>query len=164
MIIHHKGSIFDTDPATIAIAHQANCQNTLANGTASGIAKLIGLRYPEAMDADHKMGIGRQKFKKTSIAQCHDGRIVFNVYGQLEYGAGRQTDYEALYCGLTEVAKYLTYRNKQDGTHIGVAFPYGMGCCRGGASWRIVLAMIETIFDLPFKVMICRLPSQADIA
>jgi len=102
------------------VGHQANCQNTFG----SGIARSIGLMYPEAYSADTESARnGSNKLGKFSrceiplingIANKEGNQIsrIYNLYGQ-NLGADRsklnhrKTDYEALYCALEGMANEL---------------------------------------------------------
>ena len=164
MIKEIVGDIFSTPPGTTAIAHQANCFNTLGDGIAHGIAGLIGKCYPEAEAVDAETAKGdRSKLGTFSHAKCEDGRIIFNIYSQFEYSGSRPTSYDAIVTGMEAVREYLVgYVN--EGNSITLAFPYGYGSLRGGGSWHIVKAMIESVFrNVPFEVVIVRLSNQKDL-
>lgn len=158
--------IFNTEPSTTAIAHQANCFHTLAEGTSSGIARLIEQRYPEAREADSELRKGdRDKLGRFTMAKAKDGRVIFNVYSQYEFGGERPTNYEAVYEGLSSVCRTMENRNQIAGERkapiMNLAIPYGYGSDRGGGSWRVIEQMIMVIFeDANFDVLICRLPGQ----
>lgn len=169
MITESIQDIFDTDPTKFAIVHQANCFNTLAERCSSGIARLIEERYPEACDADADTKKGnKDKLGWLSYGKAKDGRVIFNAYGQYEFGGERPTNYEALYTSLSSVRQVLEARNevaaKKNHPLIHLALPYGMGCVRGGGSWTIVRPMIDVIFGIAdFDLIICRHPKQAEL-
>jgi len=137
MIAEIEGDIFKTDPRTRIIVHQANCFNTLADGTASGIAGIIGKLYPEAKAADAKT----------------------------EKGDKRPTNYNALVEGLEWIKARLEHSMAtRAGFNFTLAIPYGLGCVRGGGSWQIVEAIIMSVFtDAAFDVEIIRLPGQENL-
>ncbi len=124
------------------IIHQANCFQTMG----AGIAKRIKEKYPEAFEADLKAG-GRGESKRLgtfSVGQClRDGKYIFNLYGQFNYGHyARFTSYDAVCNGLVKIARYAVEN------HINtLGLPKNMGCVNGGASWRIVRAIIEDVFE-----------------
>lgn len=166
MVTEIEKDIFETDPKTVAIAHQANCFNTLGMRKASGIAGLIGQRYDEACEADAGTVMGdKKKLGTFTLAKCEDGRRIFNVYSQYEFGGERPTNYEMVYRGLCAVREALDTRNQiaheKGGSVMDLAIPYGYGSMRGGGSWRIIECMICIIFEnVNFDVYICRLPGQ----
>jgi hypothetical protein len=164
MIPEVLGDIFDTPPDTTVIAHQANCFNTLGDGIAHGIAGVIGKRYPEAAAADAATVKGdKSKMGTFSVGKCEDGRIVANIYSQFEYTGDRPTSYDAVVTGMEALRAYLT-QQASVGKEYTLALPYGYGSLRGGGSWHIVKAIIESVFsDVPFDVIIVRLPAQATL-
>jgi O-acetyl-ADP-ribose deacetylase (regulator of RNase III) len=109
----------------------------------SGIAKLIRAKYPEAYVADSKAALlGTNILGNISIANTKDKTII-NIYGQFLYGReSRKTNYEAVYQGLEKVRHYLETKKITK-----VGFPYKMGCVLGGGDWKIVNAMIESVFS-----------------
>ncbi len=124
------------------IIHQANCFQTMG----AGIAKRIKDKYPEAFVADLKAG-GRGESKRLgtfSVAHCErDGKYIYNLYGQFNYGHyARFTSYDAVSNGLVKIARHAIENNI---TTLGL--PKNMGCINGGGDWRIVRAIIETVFD-----------------
>lgn len=127
------GDLLDTDVQVIC--HVCNCQHTMG----AGLAQQIKLKYPEAYEADLKTKKGDQaKLGTISYATAKNGKIIVNLYAQYNYGKGRQLNYEALYRCLMTVHK--EFRGKT------IAFPHGMGCGMAGGSWRIVFAMIKSVF------------------
>lgn len=124
-----------------AIIHQANCYHTMGSGIAAQIRKI----YPEAYAADCKTERGsRAKLGTFSFAPTHDGKVVYNVYGQHGFSRGnnRDTEYDALFDGLYAVAKH--------GCELGVTkfgVPARIGCALGGGSWLVVKAMLKQIFE-----------------
>lgn len=72
---------------TLVVMHQANCFNTLHN--ASGVAGILGNRYPQIAIADDTTIKGDEsKLGTYTYAQVALKVYIFNVYGQ--YGYGRQ--------------------------------------------------------------------------
>lgn len=124
------------------IIHQANCMHTMG----SGIARAIREKYPEAYDADLKSGAKGDSHRLGNFSVAHsvkENKYIFNLYGQYNYGAlARFTSYDAVANGLPKIRKYAEENNL---TSLGC--PNLMGCDRGGASWRIVRAIIGDTFD-----------------
>jgi len=61
---------------------------------------------------------------------------------------GRYTDYEAFYSSLTQIKFFM--KNKEITS---IAFPYNIGCDRGGGNWNIIRTMIEEVLkDMSVKL------------
>jgi len=123
------------------ICHQVNCKGVMG----SGLAKQIKEKYPEAYKEylalctkyTHYEPLGSVQF-----VNCHDGKIIANIFGQRNYGRGsKQTDYDALEHGLLQ----LYDLSKQEG--LTVAIPFNIGCGLAGGSWPFVYSMIEEVFQ-----------------
>ncbi len=136
------------------IIHQANCQKVMGGG----IALSIRNKYPEAYEADCLLPNTPDKLGKFSFADTYDGKTVFNLYGQLGFGhVYRQTDYEAVTVGLEKIRTHIL-KNKPNAV---VGMPFMMGCALGGGDWRVVEAIIMSVFgELRLPVYICILPER----
>ena len=150
MIIHKDINIFDSQAQ--ALIHGCNCQNTMG----SGIARQIRERYPEAYETDCKTIAGdRSKLGHFSWVKTNDGKFhIYNCYSQYRYGReSRHTNYEAIYTGLKDIKAHA----ESSGLKI-LSLPEHMGCRLGGGSWRVVLAIIQDIFenDNNTTLIICR--------
>ena len=121
------------------IIHQANCFCRIYSGVAAGIRKY----YPEAVEADDKTIAGDiEKLGKFTSAFGADGKIIYNMYGQYNYGSDkRKTNYEAFFSGLTLVRNDVIVRGI---TH--VSLPYNIGCGLAGGDWRIIENIIHVVF------------------
>ena len=133
-----KGNLLDATEDIIA--HQVNCMGVMG----SGLAKQIRNKYPEVY-ANYKDYLKNYKGKILGSAQsvvCHDGKIVFNLFGQYGYGRDKQyTDYNALKSALSSL--YLFTYNK----NLSIAFPYNLGCGLAGGDWNVVYKIIEEVFN-----------------
>jgi O-acetyl-ADP-ribose deacetylase (regulator of RNase III) len=141
-------NIFEHDAQ--CIIHQANCHCRMA----SGIARTISQLYPEAVAADNATAVGdANKLGTFSSAVGSDGKIIYNLYGQYNFGnQKRQTHYEAFYRAMELI--HADVRSKNLTT---ASLPYNIGCGLAGASWRIVNAIIEEVWqNSPVKLTICR--------
>ena len=143
MIHYVKGDITKSD--CDIICHQVNCQGAMN----SGVAKAIREKWPEVYDsyrawckradnANWLLGTS-QPVEIDSLAK----RYVVNLYSQEYYGYDymRYTDYEAFYSAIDQVAKETAVAPGKT-----IAFPYKIGCVRGGANWKIIRTMIEEVF------------------
>ena len=148
-----NGNLFNaTEPV---IMHQVNCQGVMG----SGVAKTVRELYPDCYNGyvqfikDHGGDLGA--FGQCYVYETND-KYILNVFGQLGFGAGLQTNYLALTYGilngLIEIApKVQTQYNKLH--PLQVALPYRMSCDRGGGDWDLVvgiLQMIEQIANIKF--------------
>ena len=131
--------------------HSANCFHTFG----AGIAASIKAKYPEAYEADVKFDrrgdIG--KLGKFSFAKTYDEKYIYNLYGQYSMGGWkRQTNYEAIANALTGVKEHA-FNNLVKR----LGFPRNMGCALGGGDWRVVNALIQSVFegDDNFEIYIC---------
>lgn len=121
------------------ICHQVNCQGVMG----VGLAKQIRDKYPEVY-AEYKQKCFKHKpeelLETTQFIECHDGKIVANLFGQLNYGRGKQyTDYYALSRSL----KILVDKAKDEYKSIGI--PYKLGCGLAGGDWRTVYQIIDRV-------------------
>lgn len=145
MIRYIKGDI--TKSNCDIICHQVNCQGVMN----SGVAKAIREKWPEVYD-NYKVWCDRNKTDTKRLLglyqaiQINDNpqKWVVNLFAQQWYGYNgtRFTDYEAFYNCIYEISLMLT-DNLKDKT---IAFPYKIGCVRGGANWNIIKTMIKEVF------------------
>ena len=160
MIKHIKCNMFDS--GADIFCHQVNCQGEMNTGVAAEVRK----RYPWVF-AEYKRFLERfEKFSKASVAlglssftYIDEERIVLNIFGQVEYGYDGKcyTDYDALENALYNIAKDEYYFGKT------LAFPYKMGCHRGGGDWDIVYKLICDAFEnSKCDVLICEYDEEAE--
>jgi O-acetyl-ADP-ribose deacetylase (regulator of RNase III) len=131
------------------LMHQANCMHVMG----SGIAKSIREKYPEAYHADVTSGNkGSNRLGTYSVAQTKDGKWIYNLYGQFNYGTHtRQTSYDAVCNGLVKIRKNIEEKNLKT-----FGCPKLMGCALGGGSWDIVRAIINDVFeDCEIEFYVC---------
>ena len=141
-------NIFEHDAE--CLLHSANCFCVMGGG----IARIISKIYPEAVIADNATKSGDiSKLGTFTSATAKDGKIIYNVYGQFSTSSRiRQTNYEALYNGLS--AAHADIRNKNLKT---ASLPFNSGCGLGMGRWPIVEAMIRDIWEnSPVLLTICR--------
>jgi O-acetyl-ADP-ribose deacetylase (regulator of RNase III) len=153
MLIERNGDIFAGGPEVLI--HQANCYHTMA----SGIAKEIRERFPEAYAADlltpkdslDKLGT-YSAAAVTGPALAVDGsekrlRYIVNLYSQYGHKDGnRKTSYDAMFEGLMRIRDDARF----SGLEFGV--PYKIGCGLGGGNWNVVLAILRAVFNDPYAV------------
>jgi len=135
MIKYVKGDLLNA--SQLILIHQCNAQDTMG----SGVAKAIRTKYPKAYreyveyfrNTPKKERMGKVQFS------INYNKIIANLVGQFNYlpRGVCHTDYEALKEGFTTIK--LRYPDD-------VAMPK-IGCGLGGGDWKIVSAIIESVFD-----------------
>lgn len=127
--------------------HSVNCQRTMG----SGVAKAIRDKFPECYELYRKFPetqngqvLGKVAFWINPISHPN---VIANCHTQEFYGydGKRYTNYEAVYRCLEEVKRFCVLN--QGKTHKGICLPYGMASVRGGASWSVIEAMINSVFE-----------------
>lgn len=142
LIIPRTGDLLKSD--CDVILHQANCQSVMK----SGIADQIRRTYPAAAHADATSPLTPgQKLGRFTSAFVFNGQKeveVVNLYGQLNYGRGLQTDYDALKSALDA---YLSYKASRVARiqHLKIGLPKYMACARAGGDWNEVLDIIKEL-------------------
>lgn len=137
MIKYVVGDLLDAPQ--VIIVHQCNARDTMG----SGVAKAIKTKYPKAFEDYVKHFRYIPDTQRMGMVQFTDiegeARIVANLIAQLDYlpRGKRHTSYDALTKGF-ETIKH-TY-------HQDIAMPK-IGCGLGGGDWKIVSAIIESVFD-----------------
>lgn len=142
-----EGNLLDAN--TDFICHQVNCQGKMA----SGIAKSIRERYPDVykhymlMWDAHQKGLVEppQLLGKAQYVPIYNydnfkqPYYCINMFAQDKYGYnGKQyTSIEAFKSCLEQINLWAKDRT--------VAFPWKIGCVRGGANWEEVLPLILTL-------------------
>ena len=145
MIHYIKGDI--TKSNCDIICHQVNCQGAMN----SGVAKAIREKWPEVYKY-YKVWCDREKDKANLLGEAqgiliedNPRRCVANLYAQYNYGydGQRYTNYEAFYNAIEQIAVQLAEHSYK----ATIAFPYKIGCVRGGADWSIIRQMIAIVFQ-----------------
>lgn len=146
------------------ICHQVNCQGKMN----SGVAKAIRERWPivytvykqvcdeeKTLDALYNNMLGDimyvdiNDYKPTTWPK---DPIVINMFAQEHYGydGKRYTSYDAFDKCLQKIKEVVPKGSK-------IAFPYKIGCDRGGANWNVILTMISQILGTDYDITICYL-------
>ena len=160
MVKFYEGNILDS--GADLICHQVNCQGKMN----SGVAKAIRQKWPEVYTAYRSVAkdLSSEEFCDEDLSWTHMlGHIqnvyigtvngkdkgIVNMFAQYTYGydGRRYTSYDAFWSCLGEIKKYMTPGQR-------IAFPARIGCVRGGANWRVILAMIEEVLGEDFEVEI----------
>ncbi len=141
MIIEKKGNLLEAGDVDV-ICHCCNLFHTFG----AGIALQIKKKFPEAYAADCATKHGDvAKLGTNSYAVVEGGVLVANCYAMKGIGTHiRQVDYEALISCFENLKKKI----KDSTTHFdSIGIPHGMGCGLAGGDFRIVRAILESVFD-----------------
>jgi len=144
MIKHVKGDLLDFyERGEIDVLPQVcNCQGVMG----SGLALQIKNKYPQAYQAYKKFEEENMGLELGTYSYVYDNfeeKAIVNLHAQQEYGRGRRhLNYEAFYKCL-ELVKGLMIGSRFKS----IGFALNTGCDRAGGDWRIVLAMIEVVFE-----------------
>lgn len=138
MIKYIKGDLLEAKQEYIV--HQVNCQGVMG----SGVAKAIKDKYPEVFRHYKRLVKDKQISNKDLlgivqfVAVSSDKEIV-NLFSQDHYlpRTTKHTNYDAMTKGF-ETIKELVAED--------LAMPK-IGCGLGGGDWKIVSAIIESVFD-----------------
>lgn len=164
MIQYHKMSLLDVQ--CDYICHQVNCQGKMNSGVAKAIREKWPVVYenyvakyneviriassaltlPESLLLGdiQIVGLWDDYFK----AEKHQS--VINMFAQANYGYdGRKyTSYDAFWSCLGKIKDCCPKGST-------IAFPYKIGCCRGGADWEVISKMIERVLGEDYTIYIC---------
>lgn len=188
MILNNiTGDLFSTEYDVIA--HQVNCTGTMGSGVAKQVRERYPEAYKvyhqQCLGGYNNIIMDSALLGRTTIVKCTD-KYIANMFAQYSYrgfdlskcnyskrtqyvgsedirpnyvqtrfSESRYTNYEAFYSCLVDLKEgmkkcYLT----------SVAFPYNIGCDRGGANWNIILTMITEVFrDTDYTIGIYKLSS-----
>lgn len=153
-----------TNSKSDIICHQVNCQGKMGSGVAKAIKEKFPSAYRMYMQKFEGTGNSSVIFKalmgSVQYVRIPDNernnwgdQYVANMFAQFYYGydGKRYTDYDAFYNCLEDIKRFA----KEHSIVSSIAFPYRIGCDRGGANWNIILTMIEEVFkDLDIKIEI----------
>jgi len=118
---------------------QVNCQGIMG----SGLALSIKEKYPEVFES-YKIKCqkyGSDMLGEVLFIKCKDGTTVANLFAQDKYGYnGVYTDYNAFERCIRDLY-FEAFETDQS-----VAFPYNIGCDRGGGDWEIIYGIIQKYF------------------
>lgn len=146
MITIVDGDIFKS--GADVICHQVNCRGRMG----SGIALSIKYNYPDVYTAYMKQCKNKttDELLGTVLYVPTNDCLIANMFTQDNYGydGDLYTNYDMFKKALLDI--HDKYSNKH------IAFPYKIGCVRGGGNWDIIYGMICDIFR-DCNVSICKL-------
>ena len=122
------------------IVHQTNCQGVMGHGIAAQVKE----RYPEVFRGYYhycKTQIPEEILGTSLICEANDGKYIANLFGQLSFGVGLQTDYDRFRHALQEIHDFAKERD------LSVAIPYKIGCGLAQGDWNTVYNIIVDVFS-----------------
>lgn len=119
------------------IVHQVNCMGKMNSGIARQVREKFPKVYHEYLKACEKYEDKEQLLGKVQAVKLDDNRTICNLFAQLNFGydGKRYTNIEAFARCLESIN--TRYAGKR------VAVPFNIGCCRGGANWDDIFALIS---------------------
>jgi len=129
------------DSKTDLILHQCNMKSKMNSGVAKAIREkwpIVFEKYKQLCDAKG------QKMGMCQPVKVSDSQRVINMFSQDNYGYDGKmyTSYDAVNTCLGKVKEYCVKNGYKS-----IALPYKMCCCRGGANWDVIMAMIKANFE-----------------
>ena len=150
------------------ICHQVNCQGKMN----SGVAKAIRERWPinfTTYISYYNTNIEKNKGMNTLLGDIlfvnpndyepktwPEAPIIINMFGQFDYGydGKRYTSYDAFDDCLQKIKETVPKGKK-------IAFPYKIGCDRGGGKWNIIFGLIRNALSEDYDITFCYLEEDA---
>ena len=143
------------------ICHQVNCQGKMN----SGVAKAIRERWPVVYTVYWNTFLNESNLLgKILLVDINEygpqvwppQPTIINMFAQEHYGydGKRYTSYDAFWSCLGHILEAVPEGSK-------IAFPYRIGCDRGGANWKVIYAMIAAAFGKNYDIEICYLEEDA---
>lgn len=129
------------------IAHQANCFGTMG----AGIAKQIVRSFPQVLESDrnYKIPVGSRErlghFSSCKVNNNGKALIIANLYGQYNYGRGKQTDSLAFKQSLQRLILAAKKSSKKLSFLPKIGIPYGIGCGLAGGNWNEIYSIINQL-------------------
>ena len=137
-----------TERPNSVIIHGCNCQGVMGSGVALAVKNKYPVVYDEyvslcnAYQPTHLLG----SIQIESITEDEYPNFLINGFTQLDFGAGRQVNYDAIY----EVFERTNEFMRMSAIDRTLYFPK-IGACRGGGNWRIISTIIEETVDQRFN-------------
>lgn len=126
------------------IVHCVNAQGVMNAGLASSIRDRFPAAFKVYLEAYSTKELTLGTF---SVATLENGNKIVNLVGQDGYGTDkRYINYEAFYSGL-EMLKNILDEAAKEGRIYSLGFPMGIGCGLAGGNWKIVEAIIRSLWD-----------------
>ena len=129
------------DSSADVIIHQVNCQGAMN----SGVAKAIREKWPIVFEKYRLFcNTNKQHLGACLPVKINDNQRVINMFSQDKYGYDGEmyTSYDAVNTCLKKTREYCEKNELKS-----IALPYNMCCCRGGANWCVIKALINANFE-----------------
>lgn len=141
------------------LIHQTNCQHTIAENRATGIAGVLMKEFPDLklLDAEEPKG-DINRLGQLSILSLPNDKYIINAYSQYNYGLVNgtiPTSYLAVDACFAEI-DFVLREKMSTSNFIPRIGTYKIGCNRGGADWNRIRSIIETHL-IPYQIDIVEL-------
>lgn len=163
MVHNVKGNLLHSQANFIC--HQVNCQKVMGSGVAKQIKEAFPKAYEDYIKHFNSPYASDDFMGDVTYTAIHEfgfgnGEVgVLNMFCQDKYGrdSRRYTNYEAFYNALTRIVEFAELYEDTYGRKPTIAFPYKIGCDRGGGNWTIISTMIEEVLGKNYEVYIYEL-------
>ena len=139
------------------ICHQVNCQGKMNSGVAKAIREKWPIVYTTYWNTFLSESDLLGKILLVDINEYEPRTwpkqpAIINMFSQEFYGydGKRYTSYDAFWSCLGHIKEIVPKGSK-------IAFPYKIGCDRGGADWDVIYTMITTVLGYNYNIEICYL-------
>ena len=164
MIYYINGDLLNTQCQYIC--HQVNCQGKMNSGVAKAVRDKWPVVYEEYCDwhtsydawayahqnQEYTYSAADAMLGHIQIVKVNNNQNVVNMAAQACFGydGKRYTSYDAFWLCLGEIREMVPKGSS-------VAFPYKIGCVRGGANWTIIETMIKEALEKDYDIFIYKL-------
>lgn len=149
------GDLFTTDAQMIC--HQTNCLGVMGSGVAFQVKEKYPMVY-EYYKQRCNLNLPEDLMGYSQIIKVEDNKWIVNMFAQRNFGYNkRHTNYESFYNCLEKIDAFIEAFSPNKDNNFSIAFPYNIGCDRGGASWNIIYEMINVVLGSKYNVKIYKL-------
>ena len=148
------------------ICHQVNCMGKMNSGVAKAIREKWPIVYEKYQEWQFSYGSWAHAMTNENpenlmvstmlgnilTVPLFDGQVekqqyIINMAAQGYYGydGKRYTSYDAFWSCLGHIREIVPKGSK-------IAFPYKIGCDRGGANWPVILTMILSVLEDDYDI------------
>lgn len=142
------------------ICHQVNCQGKMNSGVAKAIRERWPIVYTTYWNAWRSAPRRLQLLGTILLVDINeyeprtwpDQPAIINMFSQEFYGydGKRYTSYDAFDDCLQKIKEIVPKGSK-------IAFPYKIGCDRGGGKWNIIFGLISNALSEDYDITFCYL-------
>ena len=138
------------------ICHQVNCQGKMNSGVAKAIREKWPIVFENYIEKWQEVAQYNNEFLlgDIQIVPLYDNyyetehrQYVVNMFAQYNYGydGARYTRYDDFYICLEEIDRFIPKGST-------LAFPYRIGCDRGGGDWNVIFSMIMSVLSSNYDI------------